>query len=87
MSVIYIDLLTFARYPSIIISEEGKENRSQNIELDKDFGKTIAEIAKASGITKIKIQSGKEYAQKYIKDIQEAYAMAYGENNLEIEVI
>lgn len=87
MSVIYIDLLTFALYPSIIISEEGKEKRSQNIELDENFGKTIAEIAKSFGITNIKIQSGKEYAQKYIKDIQEAYTMVYGENNLEIEVI
>ena len=83
MSVIYIDLLTFARYPSIIIAKEGEETRSQNVELDKNFGKIIADIALTSNIT----QSGKEYAQKYIKDIQEAYIMAYGKNNLEIEVI
>ena len=33
------------------------------------------------------VEITEEYAQKYIKDIQEAYIMAYGKNNLEIEVI
>ena len=87
MSVIYIDLLTFARYPSIIIAKEGEQTRSQNVEMDENFGKTIADIAMANNIFNIKIQSGKEYAQKYIDDIKESYLLHYNKDNLEIEVI
>lgn len=87
MSVIYIDLLTFARYPSIIIAKEYGTPCSQNIEMNENFGKTIADIAAANNITNIKIQSGKEYAQKYINDIKEAYLLHYNKDNLEIEVI
>lgn len=87
MPIIYCNIQLFSCDQMIyVIDEQGDQVYAQKVDIE-DLAEAIGALATERAINKVKISGSQVYTMAWAEQIQSAYALKYGKNDLEIEVL
>ena len=86
MRVIFCNIQLFSCDQMIYVIEDGQQIHARKVDIE-DVVPAICALAGEFNATQIKLHGQNVYANAWAEEIKTAYALNYGNNNIDIEVI
>ena len=86
MRIIYCNLQLFSYDQMIYIYENNEEIYSIKVDIEEVIP-TICALAQEHGITQVKLHGQNVYTHAWADQLKTAYALNYGNKNIDVEVI